>query len=292
MVETIQPKEYFPIARILTDHTDSSTYYVQAVVRNAKTAALIETVNLTDHGTRLFSYNWQAPVDTSGQGLFITITTAVYTDSGYSNRSDNYGDELSNYLVLDRFKTVQAIANQVSALVGGAGSDGSIEYEKIRKIVREENLRVIAEIKKIDPINYEAIRSIVASLTSMAAKPADVAAALKKLEPLVQSLSSAVAPLLPAIQGIDIPKLDLSPVLAAIERLVNAEAENTDIRKSTSEHLRVISDLPEIFKHVMGLLSTISGVKPLELPKHIPALAPRTNRRVRIDGGQVIIDRS
>ncbi len=51
----LNPHEQFTIVRQIEDHTDSSTYYVRAVVRNAKPDALLATVNLTDQGSRRFS---------------------------------------------------------------------------------------------------------------------------------------------------------------------------------------------------------------------------------------------
>jgi hypothetical protein len=59
----LEPQQEFVLARGLEDHTDSTTYYVRAVVRNAKTDALISTVNLTDNGNRRFTKAWMTPAD-------------------------------------------------------------------------------------------------------------------------------------------------------------------------------------------------------------------------------------
>src|SRR5258707_3851150 len=99
----LEPLEDFTIARGLEDHTDSTTYYVRAVVRDAKTDALLATVNLTDQGdAHRFSKKWQIPADQTGQGYYLLITTSVYTDSGYTTKSSNYGDKDETYLVMRR----------------------------------------------------------------------------------------------------------------------------------------------------------------------------------------------
>ena len=93
----LAPNTTFAIVRQIEDHTDSATYYVQAVIRNAQTDALIATVNLTDQGSRRFSKNWQVTADASGQGFYISILTSVYTNSGYTTKSQNYGDKMETY---------------------------------------------------------------------------------------------------------------------------------------------------------------------------------------------------
>src|SRR3990167_2297855 len=99
----LNPREYFPIVRQLNDPLDVGTYYVQAIIRNARTGATLDTLSLTDEGGQRFSYTtWQTPADTSGLGLFITITLTVYTDSGYTEKAGNYGIEQQTYLIQER----------------------------------------------------------------------------------------------------------------------------------------------------------------------------------------------
>src|SRR5437879_1246261 len=96
----LEPLELYTIARGLEDHTDSTQYYVQAVIRNAKTDALIATVQLTDQGDQhRYSKAWQVPQDQTGLGFYLLIETSVYTDSGYTTKSQNYGDKYETYLV-------------------------------------------------------------------------------------------------------------------------------------------------------------------------------------------------
>lgn len=100
----LKPYEYFTISRGLEDHTDSTTYYVRAVIRNARTDALIVTLNLIDSGDgHRFTKEWQVPGDPSGLGFYVSIQTSVYTDSGYTTKASNYGDKLDTYLVAERY---------------------------------------------------------------------------------------------------------------------------------------------------------------------------------------------
>ena len=124
----LRPTENFVIARQVDDPYDTATYYVQAKVRNAQDDTLLKTVNLTDNGDQRFRGDYEVPVDGSGLGFYITITTRVYTDSGYTTESENYGVEEREYLVQERY-------NQNIGGPGGGGSD--ISYEKIKKIVKE-----------------------------------------------------------------------------------------------------------------------------------------------------------
>lgn len=129
----LNPREIFTIARGLPDHTDSTTYYVRAVVRNAKTDAVIETINLTDSGDHhRYTYNWQVPPDVSGLGTYITIAISVYSDSGYTTKTEAYGDQLDTYLIQERpnATTLNAI------LPGDAGPD--INYKKIQQLLAAE----------------------------------------------------------------------------------------------------------------------------------------------------------
>lgn len=121
----LQPQEYFTIVRQIGDPSDSNTYFVRAVIRNARTDVLIDTINLTDRGSRRFSLPWQVPADPSGQGFYISVLTSVYMDSGYTTKSDIYSEEMETYLVDNRFRN----------LGGGGGDD--VSYSKIRKIFED-----------------------------------------------------------------------------------------------------------------------------------------------------------
>lgn len=186
----LSPKESFTIVRQLEDHTDSSTNYVQAVIRNAKTDALLATVNLTDQGSRRFSKAWQVPADVSGFGFWITILTSVYTDSGYTTKNQNYGDKMDTYLVQDR-----PVFNPNYPVPTGAGAD--VDYKRIRKIVNEE-------IKAIDFPPFPEIP------TPEKPEKIDFSKDFKNLRDEVSSM----------INGIKIPQPEkIDPILSKLDRM-------------------------------------------------------------------------
>lgn len=125
----LNPKEKFIISRGLPDSSDTTTYYIRAYVRDAKTDTLIKTVDLVDKGNQRFQQEYEAPHDPSGNGVQIIISTIVYTDSGYTTKSPDYGMEYVEYLVQQRY-------NPVLPEMGFGGVD--INYKKIDKIVSEK----------------------------------------------------------------------------------------------------------------------------------------------------------
>lgn len=144
---SLQPQEQFAIVRQLADHTDSTTYYVRAVIRNSITNAIIDIVNLDDKSVGRFLKIWEVPADVSGLGFYIDITTSVYTDSDYSTKAPTYGDELEDYLVFDRH-------------VSGGGGGMDVDYKKIDKLV-------IAAIKTIPEVKLESLEPIKKALEAI-----------------------------------------------------------------------------------------------------------------------------
>jgi len=137
----LDPQEIFVICRQLDDPTDTNKYYVRAYIRNAKTDELLDTVDLTDQGDQRFRGEYQVPADVSGEGFYITITTKVYTDSGYTNESPNYAREENQYLVQKRYNPI----------LGSGGGDHT-DYKKVRKIVQEELKKVRIPKADLGPV--------------------------------------------------------------------------------------------------------------------------------------------
>lgn len=123
----LQPGNHFTVVRQISNHIDTATYYVRAVIRNAYTDAIIATLDLDDKGSQRFTKNWLVPADPSGQGFYVSIVTSVYTDSGYTTKSENYGDDENTYLVQDRI-TVGRVG----------GNSGGIDAFDVRRIMKEE----------------------------------------------------------------------------------------------------------------------------------------------------------
>lgn len=84
----LQPQSSFPIVRQIANHLDATVYYVRAVVRDAD-GTTIATVDLASKGSQRYQTRYRVPVDSSGQGAYISIITSVYTDAGYTTKSPN-----------------------------------------------------------------------------------------------------------------------------------------------------------------------------------------------------------
>lgn len=138
MTLSLQPQANFTVVRQIANHLDTDINYVRAVIRNAYTDDIITTLDLVDKGSQRFKKDWQVPADTSGQGFYISIVTSVYTDSGYTTKNSNYGDEETTYLVQDRL---------LGSMRGGGGG---VDAYTVRRIIKEE----LAQLPQPEPIEF------------------------------------------------------------------------------------------------------------------------------------------
>ena len=242
----LRPQENFTVVRVLTDHTDSGTYYVKAVIRNSRTGDTITSLNLTDQGSRRFTRNWQVP-EFNGDMMFVDITTTVYTDSGYTTKSSNYGEEV---------KTIQIERRRAGHTGGGAAS---VDYKKVKQIVKD----CIAEIQmpeipeQIKPENFDYDRianevsaAVIVMREAVSMIPAQVESILAKT--VSPELQKAASELLSAVNGIDIPepeKLDLTPVLEAYENS-GLTTSGEHLEKTSAAFERMVQELPQLFEQV------------------------------------------
>ena len=207
----LHPGNHFTVVRQIENHLDAATYYVQAVIRNAYTDAVIETLDLTSRGSQRFSKNWLVPADPSGQGFYISIVTSVYTDSGYTTKSDNYGDQETTYLIEDR------------VLRGGGG--GGLDAYTIRRILKEELAKAAPTFEGI----YGAIGALQREINRIPKESPEmrwnellgvVQGLQQALAPLATSasLKDAVAQLDTAIRDKEVmPETDLTPLTQQLE---------------------------------------------------------------------------
>lgn len=141
MSEQLKPHQIFPIQRTLDDPNDTGVYYVRAYIRDLRTDTIIATVELADQGDQRFLYDYEVPSDTSGDGYYISILIKVFTDAAYTVLSTDYGQSEETYLVQERWTPV----------LGGGGGGVSVDYKKIRNIIKEEiDNRKITPQKEID----------------------------------------------------------------------------------------------------------------------------------------------
>ena len=225
---TLQPQASFTIVRQIANHTDASTYYVRAVIRNAYTDAVIDTLNLTDRGSQRFSKNWEVPADTSGQGFYISIVTSVYSDSGYTTKSENYGDEENTYLVQER----------VLGSMRGGGS--GLDSFTVRNIIRQE----LAQLSKPEPVEIPKIE-------------------FPKYEMRWDELLSAVGEVRKLIAKLPVDTIDLKPVLSRFKDVEKAiknkeitpaidvsaiEEDVKDIVQTVNMHTEEMKKMPDMVR--------------------------------------------
>lgn len=276
MVPMLQPREYFPIARVLPDPGDATTYYVQAVVRNARTNATIATVNLTGLSIQLFTGTWQVSADPSGKGLYITITSQVYTNSGYTTKSTLHATEQDTFVIFDRDSLAQSIASRLGSL----GGDGiQVDYKKIRKIVQEE---IKAAEKEETPLEKVDLSPVLSQIKALGPVLTYMQASLERLEaketeetdltPVHGSINAAVGVIKAHFDAKEYPEqkeTDLSPVLSALARI--------DQAASVEETRRYLSEIPGVFqslKQIQQSIKDILYVASSEKGRDMPIISP------------------
>lgn len=263
----LQPTEQFTISRQLADPDDIDTNYVQATVRNAKTDALLKTISLSNKGSQRFTAVYEVPADVSGEGFWITITTLVYANAGYTVRNPNYNAEQSTYLVQDRPNKLQ----------NGGGSGADVDYKKITKIIdgivnppedpkakekKEGPLApVIALLNKSIAIG-EAINAKELPETPKPSEPVD-------LTPVLSALSDVLT----AIRDIPdkVPKTELEPLQSAVNDLTDAIKITLEKHDALAEeNYSILSD--EV-KRIQGDLKALGNIEKTDYKPLIDALA-------------------
>lgn len=229
----LAPGEKFAIVRQLPDPNDSATYYVQAVVRDAHTDALLESVSLTDRGSRRFSALWNV-YSKKNDGFYISITTTVYTDAGYTTKSDIYSEESETYLIERRDYH--------------SGGSSGIGANKVREIVTQVVAEALAaHAKAIDE-----------RLAGLGGEPADPVENYDDSEVL-----TAITELTTAVKAIEVkPEVkvtiqptNLAPILSAVEqngeRVAKAVKDGVEgisgaLGKATADHGTAIESLAKL----------------------------------------------
>lgn len=263
---TLNPQEEYVISRQLNDPSDVGTNYVQAVIRNAKTDAIIATVNLNDKGSQRFTKTWQVVSDPTGLGLYITITTTVYTDSGYTVKSTVYGIEQHELLVQDR----------INPYLRGGGAD--VDYKRIKKMIDEavSSIPKPTEPKEPDliPIS-EGLQAVITEIRNVdIPKPekTDLGPVLKQLEALQTT-----------IKAIHIPETDLKPVMNKLDNCMTMIEPYVDGMEAETEALfeRIKDffdgDIEAVKKAVSDLSGKFDDIPYIVLDKQAKKEDPKTS---------------
>lgn len=207
------------MVRQLTDPYDTGTNYVQAVIRNSTSGDIVATVNLTDEDAQRFTGAYTTPPDISGMGYYLDVTTTVYSDDAYTTKNTNYAIEAHTYFI-----------HEQKVHLGGGGGD--VNYEKIRKIVKEildgQEKPTMPTIKDLTPeikAMEQRIKDSVSSAVSGIRFPEqvrpDLDGVVERISSTVENATNAV---LMAVEQKEVtPETDLTPVTQAIEALPNDE---------------------------------------------------------------------
>lgn len=245
----LQPQKNFTVVRQIANHLDEATYYVRAVIRNAYTDAIIATLDLDDKGNQRFKKDWQVPADPSGEGFYISIVTSVYSDSDYTTKSENYGDEETTYLVADRKQHF--------------GGNGGIDAYTVRQIVKQE----LAGVPKPDPIDYDRLKQekytmrwddVLAAITALSAVVAEIPKEKVDLAPVTDGIKGV----LQAIEAKPVtPKTDLTPVLDRLSEDKEEQGINLDEIKDhiAASEETLLEQLPVLFKQELDKTNFVTS---------------------------------
>jgi len=220
----LQPQVPFPLVRQIANHTDGTVYYVRAVIRNAA-GDIIDAVNLASQGGQRYQASWRVPADTSGQGAYISVVTSVYVDSGYTSKSENYGDEETTYLIFDRV---------MPAMRGGGGG---LARRDVRDVIREE-LAKLPQPEKIEIIpDFPEMKW--GDVLSNIAYLADAVEKLPKEQTSLEPLKAPLEAIKRAIEEKPVTKAaDLSSVVSAITELKAQVVELGKEQNLSADELR------------------------------------------------------
>lgn len=227
------PLESIKLAYLIGDTGDSTTYYVQAVMRDSGTGTTLATTNLTGSGRR-FTGSIKAPADTTGRGRWVDITYTVYTDTGYSVLS-GYPEQVFSYRVQEQISAALLAAGATSRDVAmGAGSGDDINYKKIKSIFVEALKVAVTELQT-------SMQKAVDSIEPAEAPEAGEAPEMPSVEEIASALSEAViASLRPDIQGVGtkvegVEKAVQTGTQEVKEAVESAKTDLTDVLDSIDE---------------------------------------------------------
>ncbi|UPJ35852.1 hypothetical protein IVB45_02230 [Bradyrhizobium sp. 4] len=254
----LQPGNSFTVVRQIANHLDTDTNYVRAVIRNAYTDAIIATLDLTDKGSQRFKKDWQVPADPSGQGFYISVVTSVYTNSIYTTKNANYGDEENTYLVQER----------VMRTLGGGG--GSLDAFTVRRIIKEE----IGNIPAPEPIKFpkqkmpeDRTDEIITAIKGNKTEVPDV-----DLSPVLSKIDEVRS----AIDTKDVtPETDLTPLQQLMEQEMKRLAQVFLTREDEITAKVVEGIKSEVLTQLKGIVSdTTFSMAPTTMKMNTPA-APK-----------------
>ena len=180
----LSPNSAIPVSYTASIPGDTTTYFVQAVLRDTQSSATLQTLNLTQVSTTPNRYTGDfSPVsDASGLGRPVDITVTVYTDSAHTIPSNNYQILQINYVILQPW--IQNL---------GTGGGMNIDYVKLQamfdgaKVGNAEIGNEKVPKTKRERINYRRLEE-----AAMGSSEATRGALSEELKGHVKSISGAI----------------------------------------------------------------------------------------------------
>ena len=212
----ISPGEPFDVFYFLRNHTDATQYYVQAKVHDVRTGELLATHSLTQSpvNARLFSKTIDSPPDPTGYGRNIVAIATVYTDTGFSVKSENYEEQEQYYLIKSQ-----------TPFVGGGGG---IDARTARELFKEELKKALDALPKPEKLQvpdapdmsfvdalFGALGAITREVGRIPKEGADMKPVMDKLLALSEELKAR-----PQFE-----RTDLSSIAEAVQSILSAASE-------------------------------------------------------------------
>jgi len=239
----LSPNENYPIFHGIINHLDTDTYYVRTVIYDAD-YNLLATVDLEDQGSQNFLKIWKVPYDSIFQrGKFILLVTSTYTDSGYTTKSENYGDEFQTHLVQERWDM-----SKISS-VGGGG----ITTKDVKKVIKKEleNIKFpkVKDVKFPKQKEYEAnFKDITKGLTDIKALVGTLPTQNNDLSPLVDRLDEIIED----IQAKPVTReTDLKPIFKLLEKHHQDKSNSKEIKGVSNILDEIKSRLNKVEKELL-----------------------------------------
>lgn len=232
-----QPYRDYIATRQIYNERDFGQKYVKLWIRDADTdEALVDGAEMTESTDEVgrFKYKYRLPGDPTGSGRQLRVITVVYTNDGYTERDLNYQVEETDIIVRDMF-----------VLGGGGGGGSDCDYEKIKKIVKEE----IAKIKPCEKTDLSSIKKDIkdAKKSILSQINAIPETDITPIEVMINELAKAIASV-PQPKDFDYSRLD------EVKELVSKLEKSPKIER--------LKDLLEMKKAVreLNLTSKIEGL--------------------------------
>lgn len=219
----ITPGDPFDIFYFLRNPIDNATYYVQAVIYDVRTGVVLATTQLSPTATNphLFISRLQAPADSQSLGRNIVAIASVYTDSGYTTKSDAYEEQEQYFLV-----------KAAPTLLGGG-----VDYRVIREMMQEEVAKGLKSLPQPAPETEPAPMPFDALFGTLGALQREINR-IPKEDTDLSGISEQLTALKDAIAALpqEAPETpDYTPILAAITALkTELGSALTDVRADTA----------------------------------------------------------